>query len=199
MWKKLMFFCFIFLLIGCSNKVETINKANGESKTYLFFKNFDVNHYYVSFFDRNTSSNDDTKIIMARDGDKLYYEFDGYERSIIIQKEGIRYNVVPNRLGYFKSDSEIEDFSIGILPNDIDELKTKSYKTGNEKVFNSKYTFERYDFDSGETTYYFKGKKLIYVRYKSIQKEVFLRFNFMKNDFDSKIFEIDSNFEEITY
>ncbi len=199
MRRKLIIICFVLLLTGCFQKVETIDKASGNSRTYLFFKNFDVVHYYVSFWDRNTSINDDTKIVMARDDDKLYYEFDGYERNIIIQKDGVRYSISPNQLTYFKEDSDMEDFSIGILPSDIKKLKTKGYKTGVEKVFNSRYTFERYNFEDGETTYYFKGEKLVYVKYKSIQKEVLLKFDNMKSDFDSGIFEIDDKFEEITY
>lgn len=199
MIKKFLYLFLFLLLVGCSSTVSTVNEANSNSRTYLFFKNFDVSHYYVSFWDRNTSINDDTKIIMARNGDKFYYELDGYERNIIIQKDGFRYSVSPNKSEYYKEESEVEDFSIGILPSDINKLKDKRYKTGKEKVFNSKYVFENYEFDGGETTYYYKGNKLTYIRYKSIQNEVLLKFNYMKKHFDDDIFEINSKFNEITY
>ncbi|MBR3198854.1 MAG: hypothetical protein IKG27_02430 [Bacilli bacterium] len=197
--KKLLVICLSLLLIGCGNKIATIKKANGDSKTYLFFKKFDVSNYYVSFWDRNTSINDDSKIILARSGDKYYYEFDGYQRNIIIQKEGKRYNVYPDRKEYSLEDKDVEDFALGILPNDMDKLKKQGYKTGEEKIYGKKYIYEKFSSDIGDTTYYFKGKKLIYVKYEGIQKNVFLKFNYMKKDFSLKIFEISNDFEEISY
>lgn len=199
MTKKIFVLFFIFFLIGCSDRTQVIRKANGESKTYSFFKDFNINHYYVSFWDRNTSINDDTKIIMARNNDKYYYELDGYERNIIIQKDGVRYNVSPDKLEYYKEEKPLEDFSKGILPTDIKDLKKKGYRTGKEKIYNSTYVFEKYEYENGETTYFYKGDKLIYIRYKSIQNQIFLRFNEIKKKFDDNIFEISDDFEEITY
>ncbi len=197
--KKILVICLALLLAGCGNEITTVKKGNGNSKTYLFFEKFDVNNYYVSFWDRNTSINDDSKIIFVRNGDKYYYEFDGYERNIIIQKEGKRYSINPLRREYHVEDKALEDFALGILPNDINKLKKQGYKTGEEKIYGKKYIFEKFSNEIGDTTYYFKGKKLIYVKYEGVQKNVFLKFNYMKKDFSLKIFEISSDFEEISY
>lgn len=193
--KRIISLFLSLLIVGCTSGVQIRN--DGKSRTYSFFKDFDNNHYYVSFWDRNNSINDDTKIIIARSDDKYYYELDGYERTGVIQKDGIRYNINFDRNQYYKEEKDIEDFSLGILPK-TNELRDKEYKTGKEKIYNSFYVFESFDFDYGKTTYYFKGKKLIYVRFKSVQNEILLKYNEMKKDFDSNIFEID-NFEEITY
>ena len=197
MWKKFILIFFSILIVGCSNDVSV--KKKGESKTYLFFKNFNTNQYYVSFWDRNSSINDDTKIIMARDGDNYYYELDGFERSAIIQKDGFRYSINYDRSAYSKEEKALEDFSLGILPKDVNELKTKKYETGKYKVFNRWYTFESYNFDYGTTTYYYKGNDLIYIRYESIQNEILLKYNEMKKKFDYSIFDIPKNLDEISY
>ena len=68
--KKILLFLFVLLLVGCGVETKVIDKANGDSKTYLFFKDFNPNNYYVELWDRNVNKNDDTKIIMARDGDR---------------------------------------------------------------------------------------------------------------------------------
>ena len=196
MMKKIAFFVLLFLLVGCGSKTTI---KNGDSKTYSFFKNFNTKKYYVSFWDRNTSINDDTKIIMARDDNKYYYEFDGYQKNIIIQKDGKRYDVNPNEKNYFVSQKEYEDFSYGILPSDIGWLKKAKYEAGVEKIYNKKYSFEKFTNGSDSSIYYFNGKKLIYIKHISIQNTVLLRFNFMKFDFSSKIFEINKDFTEITY
>ena len=78
--RRLLCLLLIFCLFGCASDKVMIKKGN--SKTYAFFKDFDMNHYYVSFFDRNSTSSDDAKIIMARDGEKYYYEVS----SINVQK-----------------------------------------------------------------------------------------------------------------
>lgn len=195
MIKKILTICLTFLIIGCTNGVSV---KKGDSKTYLFFKDFDTSNYYVSFWDRNTSINDDTKIIMARNGDKYYYEFDGYERNVIIQKGGKCYNINPKMGEYYTEEKEVEDFSIGILPDEIKNLKKQKYETGKEKIFNKNYVYEKFSNKYGESTYYFKGDKLIYVRYKSVQNTVLLKFNYMKKA-SLDIFELGDNLEEITY
>jgi hypothetical protein len=198
MRKKILLILMLFL-VGCSNQITTVNKANGDSKTYLFFKDFDVKKYYVCFFDRNNAKNDNTKIIMARDNDKYYYEINGSNNRIIIQKNGIRYEIDPKMMNYFQSNKVVTDFSDGFLPKDILALKTAGYKYGTEKVFNSTYYFERYTVDKNTTTYYYSGNELIYVRYKTVSKDALLKFNYMSKKVNSSLFEIDKDYQEITY
>ncbi len=197
MIKKIVVLFLVVFLTACVAQERSYGGKS--SKAYSFFKKFNSEKYYVSFWDRNTSINDDTKIIMARDGDKYYYEFDGYEKNIIIQKDGKRYTVNNDRGEYFVSNEELQDFSIGILPSDVLKLKRSDYKTGTERIYNKNYVYESFSDGPQSTTYYFKGNKLIYIRYISVRNTVFLKFNYMKDDFSSEIFEISKDFVEITY
>ena len=197
MIKKLLLICLIFFCFGCSNgKVVSVKKSNGDSLTYKFFKNFDSKKYYVYFFDRNTVANDDTKIIFGRLDDKYYYRIEGITSQTIIQKDGLKYTI--NDSGFFKEEGSFLDYSKGILPSDMDKLKTSGYETGKEKVFDSIFVFERFKNNKEYTTYYFKGNKLIYVRYSGIQNEILLRFNKFDKISD-KIFEIDDSLVEFSY
>lgn len=197
--KKIICIFLILMCFGCTSKVINVKKANGDSKTYLFFKNFNVKSYYVSFYDRNSSKNDDTKIIIARDNDRYYYEINGAYRQGIVQKDGVKYTIDYNNMSYFKESSELYDYSTGILPSDIDKLKVQGYKKGEERVFNSAFYFEKYKNGKEYTTYYYKNDKLIYIKYKNIQRQILFKFDSMKDKYDKKIFDIDSNLILITY
>ena len=190
--RKLLILFIVICLSGCySDKVVV---SSGKSKTYAFFKEFDVNKYYVSFFDRNATSSDDTKIIMARDSDKYYYEVDGANKQVIIQKDGVKYTVMDN--GYFVSD-DVYDYSYGILP-DPSKLVKKKYKTGRQKLFGVIYVFEEFTFDKDVSTYYFKGDKLCFIRYSSPLQEILLKFDKF-GKVKSKLFEIDDDLVLLSY
>ena len=159
----------------------------------------DTNNYYVSFYDRNVSVDDKTKINMARSSDNYFYEIDGFENRIIIQKDGFRYTVNNNLMNYFEEEAALEDFSYGLIPRNIKKLKKMKYETGYQKVFNKKYIFEKYKIDNGESIYYFDGNDLVYVSYKSALGFNMLKFISMSNDVDKDIFEISSKYSEISY
>ena len=197
MYKKILCVFICLFLFGCSSeKIVTVKKANGESKTYAFFKDFNPLKYYVSFFDRNSTDKDDTKIIMAREDDKYYYEIKGAANQVIIQEDGFKYTISND--GYFKEESSLVDYSLGILPRDISSLKTMGYKMGKRSLYGRKYVFEEYKSDDGTTSYYFDGDKLIFISYKTPLQEIFLKFDKF-GDLSSDIFEINSDLHEITY
>ncbi len=198
MIRKIILCLCILLLIGCGIETQTIKKANGDSKTYLFFKDFNPKKYYVQFWDRNNHKNDDTKIIMARDGDKYYYEIKGSMNMIIIQKDGYMYTLDSQMKNYNKQESALVDYAFGVLPNDMTTLKVAGYETGEEKVYGKNYIYEKYVNDNDETTYYFDGDDLVYIRYKGVLKNVFFKFNFKKSNPDKKLFEIPDDYLEIT-
>lgn len=199
MIKKIVLCLFVLLLVGCGVETQIIDKANGDSKTYLFFKDFNPNNYYVEFFDRNNNKNDDTKIIMARSDDKYYYEIDGINNMINIWKDGYFYTIDNQLKNYSKVESPVKDYSLGILPYDIKGLRTKGYETGEEKVYGKNYIYEKYELDNGETTYYFSGNDLVYVKYNSIQNVIMFKYNLMKDDVSNKLFEIPKGYLEMTY
>lgn len=197
--KKILLFLFVLLLVGCGVETKVIDKANGDSKTYLFFKDFNPNNYYVELWDRNVNKNDDTKIIMARDGDRYYYEIDGVSNMINIWKDGYLYTLDGQLKNYNKVQSPVQDNSYGILPNDMKALRVKGYETGGEKIYGKTYTYEKYTYDNEETIYYFDGDDLVYIRYNGLQKNLFYKFNLTKDKASSNLFEIPKDYLEITY
>lgn len=199
MIKKIVICLFVLLLAGCGVETKTIDEANGDSKTYLFFKDFNPNNYYVELWDRNVNKNDDTKIIMARDDDKYYYEIDGVTNMINIWKDGYLYTLDAQMKSYNKVESPVQDNAHGILPNDMNTLRIQGYETGEEKVYGKKYIYEKYTNENEETTYYFDGDDLVYIRYKGIQKSLFYKFNLTKDKASSNLFEIPKDYLEITY
>ena len=196
--KKVLIIILLLLCFGCSEKVVSVKKANGDSLTYLFFKNFDVENYYVSFYDRNVSKNDDAMIIYARSGDKYYYEYNGENGQKIIQMDGFKYTINEKLNSFFKEECELDDFSYGVLPYDLGKLKTMGYKTGKAKIYGSSYVFEEYKLKGATSTYYFKGSKLIYVKTDMVSGSSLIKFDVIRNKVSKKLFDI-SNYNEITY
>lgn len=199
MIKKIILCLLALFLVGCGVETQVIDKANGDSKTYLFFKDFDPNNYYVELWDRNNLKNDDTKIIMAQSDDKYYYEINGVSQMINIWKDGKMYTLDGQMKNYNVVDEPVTDYAFGVLPNDMTTLKVSGYETGEEKVYGKKYIYEKYTHDNGETTYYFDGDDLIYIRYIGPDKNVFFKYNLRKNKVDSSLFEVPDDYLEITY
>lgn len=197
--KKVIVFVLLLFCFGCSNKIVSVKKANGDSLTYMFFKDFNVQNYYVSFYDRNVSKNDDTMIILARSEGKYFYEYKGENGQKIIQMDGFKYTINEKINSFFKEESDLEDYSYGILPDDIDKLKTKGYKTGKDKVFGYTYVFEEYKLKGAVSTYYFKGKKLVYIKTDFVSGSSLMKFDSMKSNFSKKIFDINDNYNEMSY
>ena len=197
--KKILILFLLFFCFGCSQKVVSVKKANGDSLTYLFFKDFDVKNYYVSFYDRNVSKNDDAMIIYARSDDKYYYKYSGENGQIIIQMDGLKYTINEKLGSYFKEEKKLEDYSYGILPYDLKKLKVMGYKTGKAKIYGVNYVFEEYKLKGVTSTYYFKGDKLIYVKTDLISSSSLMKFEGMKSRFSKKIFDISDNYSEMSY
>lgn len=197
--KKVLILILLILCFGCSEKIVTVKKGDGNSLTYLFFKDFDVKNYYVNFYDRNVSKNDNSMIIFARNDDKYYYEYKGENGQKIIQKDGLKYTINEKLGSFFKEEGKLEDYSYGVLPNDLEKIKLQGYKTGKSKVFGVSYVFEEYKIKGAVSTYYFKGKKLIYVKTDLVSGSSLLKFDSIKSDFSKKIFDISDNYSEISY
>ncbi len=195
MKKLLPLLC--ILLIGCTVQTQKITNPNGKSKTYQTFKNIDTNNYYLELFDRNVTKNDNTKIIMAKKDNNYYYEINGTSKIAIIQKQGYKYTIDKEYKTYKKEENQtITNSAEGIIPN-IKTLKNQTYETGKEKIYNQTLTYEKYQNNQNESTYYFKGNKLIYIKYKTYEKTLLYKFNNLKKTTD-KLFEI-KNYQEITY
>lgn len=191
----------LFMLTGCDSEPVQVKKANGDSLTYLFFKDkYKEDKYYFEFLDRNIAKNDNTKIIMARDNDKYYYQISGSTDMIIIQKNGFKYTLDPRMVTYFKESAvTVEDYSLGILPRDMNELKTRGYETGKEEILDQKLRYERYNYDVYTSTYYFKGNDLIYVKEVTPLKTVVMKYNDYETKVKDSLFKIPKKYMEMTY
>ena len=137
---------------------------------------------------------------MARKDDDYYYEINGSSNMIIIQKDGIRYTLDSSMKTYFKEDIvTVEDFSLGILPSNMDDLKTKGYETGKEKILDQNLRYERYTYDTYTSTYYFKGDDLVYIKEVTPLKTVILKYSDYKDSFKKRLFDIPDSYTEMTY
>lgn len=189
--KKCIILVLVLLLVGCTVETKVIKKASANSKTYLFFKGFNKDNYYMELWDRNNSKNDGAKIIMSKKNNNYYYEFNNM---VNIWKDDKNYVIDKINNTYYESDNKVSDYSFDILPSDI---KTKGYETGEEKVYGSKYIYEKYTYENIVKTYYFKGNKLIYIKYKTNLKTLLYKFDYMKKSYD-KLFNI-GKYTEVTY
>ena len=171
------------------NNIETLKLINSNSNFQKL-----INSLY------NIAKNDNTKIIMARDNDKYYYQISGSTDMIIIQKNGFKYTLDPRMVTYFKeSAATVEDYSLGILPRDMNELKTRGYETGKEEILDQKLRYERYNYDVYTSTYYFKGNDLIYVKEVTPLKTVVMKYNDYKTKVKDSLFKIPKKYMEMTY
>ena len=48
--RKFILCLLTLILVGCGVETRVIKEADGDSKTYLFFKDFDPNNYYVELW-----------------------------------------------------------------------------------------------------------------------------------------------------
>lgn len=186
------------LLIGCTAQNKVISKANGDSKTYNTFKNIDENNYCLELFDRNTNKNDSTKIILAKKSSASLYEINGTINQTTIQKNGYKYVFDNIQKTYTKEKINKQvDNSIGLIPKNINKLKTAGYETGKTKIFNKNLIYEKYVNKDEETTYYFNANKLIYIRYKTFDKILLYKFDKLSKP-KSSMFKL-KNYQLITY
>ena len=107
----------LFLVTGCDSEPQQIERANGDSLTYLFFKDkYEESKYYFEFLDRNTAKNDSTKIIMARNDDNYYYDI-------------IRKNIKEYRKKANLTQQQLAD-KAGISMNYIAKIESKKMQRG---------------------------------------------------------------------
>lgn len=197
MKKILVLILPLLLLTGCDDKVTTVTDANGDSKTYQFFINEDykVEEYTLKL------KNDDTKITIVQSDSKNYYEsVSKSTKTKVIEKEGNKYTINPNGKTYTTEPIvSLDNYASGYLPLDMENLKTKGYKTGKEKIGWTKYVFEEYTYQGVITTYYFKGDKLKFIKKQSPLTEETVEFVSVNSKIDEEVFELPKGYQEITY
>lgn len=189
--KKIIVILLILLLTGCSSEEVTVKNPNGKSLTYWYFNEKEGNTYNLELKDGTSN------IIIKKQDENIYYEVLD-SGLIIIEKDGIRYTLdVMNKTYSASSIIQQIDYTEGILPTE--DLKDKSYKTGEDKINSFKYTYETYDFDDFQTTYYFDDENLKFIRKKSSTEDFLyeiIKFNKKVSEND---FEIPEDYEGMTY
>ena len=162
--KKVILILLVLLLTGCGNEEVTIKNPDGRALTYQYFSEnkYDNSIYNLKLKDGNSI------ITIKKNNDDIYYEVIGDSTLILIEKGGYRYTLdTINKTYNASSITQSLNYAEGILPPNLDKLKNKSYKTGEDKINSFKYTYETYKFGDIKTTYYFDDKKL-----KFIKKEI---------------------------
>ena len=81
----------------------------------------------------------------------------------------------------------------------MDDLKTKGYETGKEKILDQNLRYERYTYDTYTSTYYFKGDDLVYIKEVTPLKTVVLKYSDCKDSFKKRLFDIPDSYTEMTY
>ena len=184
-------------IIGGKNedirRLENLYNELNISQTYLF----------------EMQESDEDKTIMAKKGDKTIID-DYTENSHIttIVKDNNTYLVLHDREEYYVYEQN--NIEQSILTDGLQEVVTKEFLTGTEKVKGKKYSYEEYqgstmfmeasslDVNEEEikTRFYFDNDdNLVYIRtIKGVNQEL-LKINIQK-EVDDSIFEIPSTYAE---
>ena len=174
-------------------RLENLYNELNTSQTYLF----------------EMQESDEDKTIMAKKGDKTIiddYTEDSHTTTIV--KDNNTYLVLHDREEYYVYEQNNVEQSI--LTDGLQEIVTKEFVTGTEKVKGKKYSYEEYQgstmfmesssLDVNEedvkTRFYFDNEdNLVYIRtIKGVNQEL-LKID-IQNEVDDSIFEVPSHYAE---
>jgi len=174
-------------------RLENLYNELNTSQTYLF----------------EMQENDEDKTIMAKKGDKTIiddYTKDSHMTTIV--KDNNTYLVLHDREEYYVYEQNNVEQSI--LTDGLQEVVTKDFVTGTEKVKGQKYSYEEYqgstmfmeassldvNEDDIKTRFYFDNdNNLVYIRtIKGVNQEL-LKIN-IQMEVDDSIFEVPSHYAE---
>lgn len=192
--KRLLFILVLCLvLVGCSDKPKTIKNPDGKSLTYNYFKDVSLDKYTLKL------KNSERDILYIKDKDRSYYETsDNNETLITIEKDNLSYTLDTTNKVYVKENiDDYTDYMLGYFPVDIKKLKNQEYKTGHERIDLFNYTYEAYVYSNSETTYYYKGKKLKYIKCKNALNETMVKFVSISEKIDKNKFDIPKEYREL--
>ncbi len=193
--KKLILCLLVILFTGC-NSTTTVENPNGKSLAYKYFnsKNYDGSIYNLKLKTENSN------ITVSRQNNNVYYENKGNMDLVILEKNGVRYNINSNDKTYSKEDIlKEENYVYGILPDDINIFKNKGYKTGKERIGIYNYVFETYNYDGVSATYYFKKSDLKYIRKQTDTENLIYEVISFDTKKKNNVFKIPKNYMELTY
>ncbi len=183
--KRFLLILVIFLT-GCS----VDNYTGRDVYNFLESKKFDYNNFYAEFYDRNVSDKDKTKITLAIKDNDFYYS----NSTFAYIKSDKFYCLDLNMNMYYEMDN-FDDFDMvfHIFPSKLDGFE--AYDHGFSKVFGKKYYYESYHIDRYNVSYFFKGNDIIYIKSEYADRSILFKFNLIKKEVSSSLFEIPKNFE----
>ena len=153
--------------------------------------------------------NNDNRTLMAKKDDKTIIDnYSENNHTTTIVKDNNTYLVLHNREEYYVYEQNNVEQTI--LTDGLEEIISKKFTTGTEKVKGKRYTYEEYEgstmfmsgsaLDSNEeqikTRFYFDNdNNLVYIQTLNGSYQELLKVN-LKKDVDDSLFEIPSNYAE---
>ena len=183
------------------------SKKNTDSDITKLSKTYDtLSSKQTYLFEMIQDNNNKTK--MAKKGEETAIDQDTEDsHTTTIIKGGNTYLVLHDRSEYYiYQGNNVEQ---NILTDGLQELMSKEYTTGTEKIKGKKYSFEEYNCstifmisnqvklnEEVKTKFYFDNKNnLVYVKTEFGGKEELLQIN-VSEEVDDSIFEIPSDYAE---
>ena len=203
--KKIILVVIIIVVLA----IAIIKLMNGKKDNIKRLENLynQLNTSQTYLFEMQQSDKD--KTIMAKKGDKTIiddYTKDSHTTTIV--KDNNTYLVLHNREEYYVYEQNNVEQTI--LTDGLQEIVSKDFTTGTEKIKGKKYSYEEYqgstmfmeantlDINEEEikTRFYFDNNdNLVYVRTIKGVKQELLKINIQKEVSDS-IFEVPSHYAE---
>ncbi len=190
MKKILLLLIPLIILTGCENKETTIKNPNGKSQTYKYLKQINYNPEKYTLKIKNKE-----EITISKNKKQTYYK---NKTQKIIEKNYKKYTIQNN--SYTEEPIITQtNYAKGYLPENMKTLKNQTYKTGKERKGILTYTYEKYTYQGGEVTYYFRNNKLTHIKNKTIQNEITVKFISLTTKINQKEYKLPKGIEPITY
>lgn len=168
------------------------------------------NKAFYTFSMEEISNEIEYKLIISRKENSICIDSksnDEHTSTLVNEQES--YYINHNMQEYYTYD--ISRIDADILKNDLKGIENQDYKCGYEKIENINYYYEEYegigafillsDYNIGEnsskTRFYFKNKKIIYIKtiIENVNEEL-LKIDFSEN-IDENLFKIPENYAEM--
>lgn len=202
----------VFAVAGCGKKEENTQEEqkidvvnDTKSRTYKAFSK--INDDYVLSIEgkEDFGEGEETiNIVMAVKGKNLSMNLKSdSEHMGIIYKDNTTYIILYGEKSYLKEEGKdedaLEDMTI-FSAEDLDKIKDKEYITGKETIEGKEYYYEEYkdDNDNEIIKFYFQGNDLKYIKNISEEEEVLLKVNELSSKVDDSLFDVPSDYKEIS-
>lgn len=203
--QKILLLIIIVIITILGIIIFVKNKDNNKKRLEKIYKDLEVSQTYLF----EMKQNDTNKTIMAKKGDKtIIDDYAENNHTTTIVKDNNTYLVLHDREEYYLYEQN--NVEQAILTDALEEVLSKEFSKGTEKIKGQKYVYEEYNgstifmkansLDVKEedikTRFYFDNNdNLVYIRtIKGVNQEL-LEIN-MKREVDDSIFEVPSNYAE---